>query len=72
MRFRYPRFLIPLNNPLPEVIGHTGVSGSWLFYCPSLEIMLAGSVGQITASAVPFKLAPKILKSLQPYYKDLK
>ncbi len=69
MRFRYPRFLTPL-NPLPEVIGHTGVSGSWLFYCPSLEIMVAGNVSQITAGAIPFQVVPKIIGSLQRYYKN--
>jgi hypothetical protein len=64
MRFRNPRFLNPF-SPIPEVIGHTGVSGSWLFYCPPLEMMIAGNVSQITAAAVPFKIIPKILKSLQ-------
>ncbi len=71
MRFRYPRFLT-LFNPLPEVIGHTGVSGSWLFYCPALEIMLAGNVSQITAGAAPFKFVPQIIRSLQPHYKRFK
>lgn len=71
MRFRYPRFLTPL-NPLPEVIGHTGVSGSWLFYCQSLEIMVAGNVSQITAGAVPFQFVPKIIRSFQLYYKNFK
>ena len=67
MRFRYPRFLTPF-NPIPEIIGHTGVSGSWLFYCPSMELILAGDVSQVTAGAVPFQTVPKILKSLQPYF----
>ncbi|NPV75958.1 MAG: beta-lactamase family protein [Anaerolineae bacterium] len=69
MRFRYPRFLTPL-NPLPEVIGHTGVSGSWLFYCPSLEMLMAGDVSQITAGGVPFQFVPKIIRSLQSYHKN--
>lgn len=63
MRFRYPWFL-SLFSPVPEVIGHTGVSGSWLFYCPPLDIMTAGSVNQITAAAVPFEVVPKILRSI--------
>jgi CubicO group peptidase (beta-lactamase class C family) len=64
MRFRLPRFLTPF-SPIPQIIGHTGVSGSWLFYCPPLEMMIAGNVSQITAAAVPFQIMPKILKSLQ-------
>lgn len=69
MRFRYPRFMAPF-NPIPEVIGHTGVSGSWLFYCPSMELILAGDVSQVTAGAVPFQTVPKMLKSLQPYFRE--
>jgi CubicO group peptidase (beta-lactamase class C family) len=63
MRFRYPRFLAPI-KPVPEIIGHTGVSGSWLFYCPDLDMILAGDVSQITAGAVPFQFVPKILRVL--------
>lgn len=71
MRFRYPRFMAPL-DPIPEVIGHTGVSGSWLFYCPSMQLILAGNVSQVTAGAVPFQTVPKMLKSLQPYFRETK
>lgn len=64
MRFKYPRFMTPF-KPLPEVIGHTGVSGSWIFFCPTLDVILAGNVSQVAASALPFQQVPKILKSLQ-------
>jgi CubicO group peptidase (beta-lactamase class C family) len=63
MRFRYPRFLTPI-RPMPEIIGHTGVSGSWLFYCPDLDMILAGDVSQVTAGAVPFQFVPQILRVL--------
>jgi len=63
MRFRYPRALTPF-CPIPEVIGHTGASGSWLFYCPPLDIVLSGSVSQVAATAVPFQFVPRLLKIL--------
>ena len=64
MRFQMPRLFTPF-RPLPEVIGHTGAVGSWLFYCPSLEMILAGTVSQVTAGAVPFKAVPKLLRILE-------
>lgn len=59
MRFRMP-WLLTFTAPMPPVLGHTGSSGCWLFYCPELDIFLAGSVNEVTAAAVPFKLIPKI------------
>jgi CubicO group peptidase (beta-lactamase class C family) len=67
MRFKMPRIFTPF-NPMPEVIGHTGLSGSWLFYCPSMDIFLAGNVSQVTAGAVPFRVVPKQLSILNKYF----
>ena len=64
MRFQMPRLLSPI-TPMPEVIGHTGAVGSWLFYCPSLDMILAGTVSQVTAAAAPFKIMPKLLRILE-------
>jgi D-alanyl-D-alanine carboxypeptidase len=67
MRLRYPRILTPF-RPVPDIIGHTGASGSWLFYCPPLDLLLAGNVSQITAAAVPFQFVPKLLRALKPFF----
>ncbi len=64
MRFKMPRVFSPL-HPMPEVIGHTGAVGSWLFYCPKQDLILAGTVSQVTAAAAPLKLIPKVLKVLE-------
>jgi CubicO group peptidase (beta-lactamase class C family) len=69
MRFHDPflRFLIRLPPalwpiyPAPAVIGHTGSTGSWLFHCPRLDLLLSGTVDQVTAGAVPYRLVPKVL-----------
>ncbi|RFT15103.1 MAG: D-alanyl-D-alanine carboxypeptidase [Candidatus Saccharicenans subterraneus] len=66
MRFRLPRFMTPF-RPVPAIIGHTGVCGSWLFYCPGLELLLAGTVGQLAAGPVPFRFLPRLLNALRPY-----
>jgi CubicO group peptidase (beta-lactamase class C family) len=65
MRFRLPRILTPL-RPLPFVVGHTGSTGCWLFYCPEWDLFLAGSVEEVTAGAVPYRIVPKILRILRP------
>jgi hypothetical protein len=61
MRFRLPRVLTPL-HPLPAVIGHTGSTGCWLFYCPQWDLYLVGSVDEVTAGAVPYRIVPKMLE----------
>lgn len=52
-------------EPMPPVIGHTGSTGCWLFYCPLRELLLAGSVNEVTAPAVPFRIVPKMLDLLR-------
>jgi D-alanyl-D-alanine carboxypeptidase len=61
MRFRLPRLFTPF-RPMPAVIGHSGATGTWLFHCPELDVLLAGTVDQATAAAVPYRLVPKVLR----------
>lgn len=61
MRFELPRFVSPF-KAVPAVIGHTGASGAWLFYCPANDIYLVGTVSQVEATAAPFRFIPKALK----------
>jgi CubicO group peptidase (beta-lactamase class C family) len=63
MRFRLPRIFAPL-HPMPPVLGHTGSTGCWLFYCPQLDMLLSGSVDEVTSGALPYRVVPKILKIL--------
>ncbi len=63
MRFHVPRLFAPC-KPIPAVLGHTGSTGCWLFYCPALDVTLAGSVEDAAAGAVPFRLVPQILQRL--------
>jgi CubicO group peptidase (beta-lactamase class C family) len=60
MRFRLPR-LFTLPHVLPAVVGHTGSTGCWLFHCPEWDLFLSGSVDEVTAGAVPYRLVPRIL-----------
>ena len=64
MRFQLPRFLTPF-RPVPEVVGHTGSTGTWLFHAPSLDMYLVGGVSQLTAGPLPFRFVPRILRALE-------
>ncbi|MBK1735505.1 serine hydrolase [Halorhodospira abdelmalekii] len=63
MRFKTPRFLEPFLSA-PTLLGHTGVSGSWLFYAPDADCYITGTVDQLTAPAVPFKKVPELVQRL--------
>ncbi len=62
-RYRLPR---PLNagRRSPTFIGHTGASGSWLFWSPEHDLYLAGTVDQTIAAGVPYRLLPKLVDRL--------
>ncbi len=64
MRFRLPRVFAPV-HPMPSVFGHTGSTGCWLFYCPEFDMLLSGSVDEVTAGALPYRIVPRILKMLR-------
>ena len=64
MRFRLPRLFTP-TSAIPAVLGHTGSTGCWLFYCPELDVFLAGTVNEVTAGAIPFRAVPRILSILR-------
>ena len=66
MRFQVPRFFSPL-RPAPELIGHTGASGSWLFYYPALGLITSGTVNSVGAGAAPFRLAPALIRIVEDH-----
>lgn len=68
MRFRLPRLLTPLHS-MPTVLGHTGSTGCWLFYCPGLDLFLSGSVDEVTAGTIPYRVVPKLLSILGSSYR---
>jgi CubicO group peptidase (beta-lactamase class C family) len=49
---------------IPALVGHTGSTGSWLWFCPELGLLLAGTVDQSRGATVPFRLVPQAVTGL--------
>jgi len=64
MRFQLPRWMSPFRKP-PELIGHSGSSGSFAFYAPRQDIYLVGTFNQIDAPRRPFGLMLRVLRRLE-------
>lgn len=63
MRFRLPRIISP-SFKSTELIGHSGLSGSFAFYNPNNNIYLAGTVNQISNPGQSFRLMLKTINEL--------
>jgi CubicO group peptidase (beta-lactamase class C family) len=59
-RFKLPWFFSPF-KPFPELVGHSGLSGAFAFYCPAKNLYLAGTVNQISQPQISYRLMLKLL-----------
>jgi D-alanyl-D-alanine carboxypeptidase len=64
MRFKLPWLLSPFGFS-PELIGHSGSSGSFLYHCPELDLYLAGTINQMALPRVPFPLMIKVARLVE-------
>lgn len=64
MRFRLPGWMT-LGQPSPELIGHSGASGSFAYHAPEPGIFLVGTLNQTDAPKRPFRLMLKVLKAIE-------
>lgn len=56
--FKLPKFL-----GMPELIGHSGLSGALAYYDPKNDIHIAGTVNQIAHPSQSFALATKLIQT---------
>ncbi|CAN5839061.1 hypothetical protein BH23ACT4_BH23ACT4_14550 [soil metagenome] len=63
MHFKIGRVNAPGRRPL-TLIGHTGATGSWLFYCRELDLFTTGTVDEGKARAFPYRFIPKLLRAV--------
>jgi D-alanyl-D-alanine carboxypeptidase len=62
MRFPINRLAGPGRRPA-TLLGHSGATGSWLFHCPELDVILTGTVDQIRGRATPYRLMARLLQA---------
>lgn len=63
MRYKLPRWMSPFVAP-PELIGHSGSTGSFAFHDPGRGVYLAGTVNQMDNPARPFRLMTQLINIL--------
>jgi CubicO group peptidase (beta-lactamase class C family) len=61
--FRVNRLVSPGWKPV-TLIGHAGVTGSWLFTCPELDVHLVGTVDQAAGKRMPFRIMLQMLRAI--------
>jgi len=52
MRCKMSRLMSPF-FPAPEIIGHSGSSGTFAFYCPSKKLFITGTINQMNKQPFP-------------------
>jgi len=63
-RFKLPRIFSPF-KPIPELIGHSGLSGAFAYYCPEKDLYLTGTVNQIAKPGLSYRLMIKLLNCFE-------
>ena len=61
MRFRLP-WLAAAATGLTPLWGHSGSTGSFLYYSPDDDLYMAGTIDQTEAKAKPFSIMRSVLK----------
>lgn len=64
MRFQVPRLFSPFKR-FPALVGHSGLSGAFAFYCPEQDLYLCGTVNQIQRPGTSFRLMLRLQQELQ-------
>jgi len=63
-RFYMPRILSPF-HPVPDMLGHSGSTGSVAFYVPEMDLYITGSINQQASPNIAFQTMIKITNKLR-------
>lgn len=64
MYFKLPAYINYFAD-MPEIWGHSGTTGAFLFYCEKSELYIAGTINQNSSNIRPFMLIGEILRILR-------
>lgn len=59
-----PRILSPF-YPVPDMLGHSGSTGSVAFYVPEMDLYITGSINQQASPNIAFQTMTKITNKLR-------
>lgn len=62
MRYAPARWMSPF-FAIPPIVGHTGSTATWLFHCPDLDIVTAGTF-DVAQPPLPFRFVPQVLRAV--------
>ena len=62
MRYAPPRWMSPF-FAIPPIVGHSGSTATWLFHCPDLGIVTAGTF-DAAQPPLPFRFLPQVLRTV--------
>ena len=68
MYFKLPRFINWVMKAAP-LWGHSGSTGSFLYYSEDLNLYMAGSINQVESKTKPFRLMLRVMKAIQRNYR---
>jgi hypothetical protein len=63
MYFKLPWF-INMVMKVPPLWGHSGTTGSFLYYSEGMNLYMAGSINQVDSKIKPFRLMGKVIKAI--------
>jgi CubicO group peptidase (beta-lactamase class C family) len=63
-RFRLPWIFDPFRG-IPDLIGHSGLSGTFAFHAPEKDLYIAGTVNQVAHPETSFRLAIKLIQAMK-------
>jgi len=64
MYFKLPGF-ITMVMKAPPIWGHSGSTGSFLYFSEEVNIYMAGSITQVESKSKPFRLMFRVMKAIQ-------
>jgi D-alanyl-D-alanine carboxypeptidase len=64
MYFKLPGFINRVMKATP-LWGHSGSTGSFLYYSEDLNLYMAGSIDQVDSKSKPFRLMLKVMKAIR-------
>lgn len=62
MRYAPARWMSPF-FAMPPIVGHSGSTATWLFHCPDLAMVLAGTF-DVAQPPLPFRFLPRVLRTI--------